>query len=471
MKVYTFLAAFVLAISGCSTMPEYKKPVAPVPAAYKDTELWKPAQPSDQTERGKWWTNFNDTLLDGLMTSLDGANADLSAAVAHFDQATAFVQKARSGLFPTITAGANQSNNQQSDNRPLRSASQPSQYNDNSLSVGLTYEIDLWGHVRSQVAAGLAAAKAAEGELESVRLSLRAELANDYLYLRWLDAQSKLLEDSENYYTKSLELRKARFEGGVDSEIPLLQAKKDEANAKAALQEILGKREVYEHAIATLIGKPAGDFSIKPDPTAFKKVNLPAIPVGIPATLLQRRPDIASAERKVEESNAVIGIAKSAYYPTITLSASYGMQSTDSGNWLNSPNIFWMIGPQLLTTIFDAGRREAVVKQAEAGFVAAGAKYRSTVLHAFQEVQDNLSLLDRFAKEAVELDEAAKNSRRSLQMANNRYEGGVANYLEVTQAEMSAINAELQEGQLLAKRLQATVTLVRALGGGWKAPG
>lgn len=457
----------VLMFAGCSLAPVYKTPVIDEPAAYKSsTGIWQPAQPADSKPRGDWWKSYQDATLDGLVVKLDAANADLAVALANFDRATAYAAQARADYFPTISAGAYSTRNRQSDTRALRSAAQPSVYGDNAIGLLANYEVDLWGRVRNLVKAGEAGAQAAAADLESVHLSLRAELVNDYLALRTLDAQSKLLSDEIGDYDKALKLTQDRFKGGIDSNLDVSRARVQLETARAKVSELAASRAQYEHAIATLTGESASGFSIA---AAIVDIQLPVIPVGVPADLLQRRPDISSAERKLAQANARIGVAKAAFFPTVDLSAAGGYESTYQASWLTAPNLFWMIGPNALMTIFDAGRRQAVVDQAEATFKVAGAQYRSTVLHAFQEVEDNLSLLNNLTDESVSLSEAVKDTNRTLSIAMTRYKEGVASYLDVVVAEAAAQQVQLDELNLRGRRLQASVNLIRALGGGWNA--
>jgi len=450
---------------GCSEAPAYKTPEIPEPAAYKgDTSIWQPARPADTLPRGDWWQAYKDDTLDNLVSRLDGANADLAVAMAHFDEATAFAAQARASYFPTVSAGAYVTRNEQSQNRALRSKNQPDVYGDNSVGLLANYEVDLWGRVRNQVEAGEAGAQAAAADIQSIHLSLRAELVNDYLALRMLDAQSKLMEEEIEAYAKALELTQNRFLGGIDSGLDVSRAKVQLDTAKAKFSDIAASRAIYEHAIATLVGESASGFSIAP---AVVSIQLPTIPVGVPATLLQRRPDISAAERRLAEANARIGVAKSAYFPSVNLSASAGYESTYQTGWLTAPNLFWLIGPNALMTIFDAGRRQAVVAQEEAAFKVAGAQYRSAVLNAFQEVEDNLSLLSELTEESRALDDAVADTRHTLDIAMNRYREGIASYLEVVTAQASAQQVQLDELNLRRRRLQASVNLVRALGGGW----
>ncbi|MHB1099881.1 MAG: efflux transporter outer membrane subunit [Burkholderiales bacterium] len=466
------LAAALLCVStlaGCSMAPTYRQPVTPVPAAYKGAVgIWKQASPSDRLSRGDWWKIYNDALLDKLIVQLDAANADLAAAVAHFDQATAYAAQANSYLFPTVNAGTYVTRNRQSVHRARRSptSTAPNVYGDNAIGLMADYEVDLWGRVHNLAAAGEAGAQAAAEDLESIRLSLRAQLADDYLALRSLDAQSRLLEDEVAAYTRALALTRNRFEGGIDSALDVSRAKAqlDTANAKRA--DIAASRALYEHAIATLVGVPASGFSIEP---VVMDMHLPEIPIGVPATLLQRRPDIAAAERRLFEANARIGIAKAAFFPTVMLGAGAGYESTYQSALITAPNLIWSIGPSALLTLFDAGRREAMVEEAQAAYNVAGAQYRSTVLRAFQEVEDNLSLLNELSKESVALKAAVVDTKRTLELAMNRYREGVVNYLEVVTAQTAAQQAQLDELNLRKRRLQASVNLIRALGGGWSA--
>lgn len=463
----TSLMLCVLTFVGCSEAPVYKKPEIPVSASYKgDTAVWQPAHPADNLPRGDWWKVYQDSTLDNMIARLDAANADLAVAMAHFDQATAYSAQAHAGYFPTLSAGAFSTRNQQSQNRALRSSTQPTVYGDNSLGLMSSYEVDLWGRVRNEVQAGEAGAQAAAADLESIHLSLRAELVNDYLALRMLDAQSKLMSGEIEAYTKALVLTQNRFQGGIDSALDVSRAKVQLDTAKAKISDIAASRALYEHAIATLVGESASAFSIVP---AVVDIRLPAIPIGVPATLLQRRPDISAAERRLAAANARIGVAKAAYFPSVNLAAAAGYESTYQSEWLSAPNLFWSIGPSALLSIFDAGRREAVVAQAEAGYKAAGGQYRSTVLHAFQEVEDNLSLLKELSEESVALNDAIADTQHALDIAMNRYREGIASYLEVVTAQAVAQQVQLDELNLRRRKLQASVNLIRTLGGGWES--
>jgi NodT family efflux transporter outer membrane factor (OMF) lipoprotein len=467
MSLIRFSASLlcVSILAACSEAPVYQVPVIPQPEAYKgSTAIWQPAQPADQHPRGDWWKAYNDATLDDMVARLDKSNADLAVALANFDRATAYAAQARADYFPTVSAGAYSTRNRQSDTRALRSSTQPSVYGDNALGLMADYEVDLWGRVRNEVKAGEAGAQAAAADLESIHLSLRAELVNNYLALRMLDAQSKLLTQEVGDYSKALELTQNRFRGEIASALDVSQAKVQLDTAQAKFSDIAASRALYEHAIATLVGESASGFSIAP---AVVDLQLPPIPIGVPATLLQRRPDIAAAERRLAQANANVGVAKSAFFPTVDLAAAAGYESTYQTALLTAPNLFWSIGPSALLTIFDAGRRQAVVDEANAAFNVAGAQYRSTVLHAFQNVEDNLSLLNNLSTESVSLNQAVVDTRRTLDIAMNRYREGIANYLEVVTASVEAQQVQLNELDLRRRQLQASVNLVRALGGGW----
>ncbi|MBW8079114.1 MAG: efflux transporter outer membrane subunit [Gallionella sp.] len=468
MKFARLTAAVVSAalLVGCSEAPVYKTPEIPTPANYKESStMWQPAQPADQLPRGDWWKGYQDATLNDLVVRLDQANADLAIAVGHFDQATGYAAQARSYLFPTVSTGAYSTRNRQSQYRALRSSSLPyNVYGDQALGLMANYEVDFWGRVRNTVKAGAASAQAAAADLESVHLSLRAELANNYLALRMLDGQSQLLHDEIQAYDKALELTQNRFHGGISSELDVSRAKVELDTAKAKLSDISASRALYEHAVATLVGESASGFSIAP---AVVDIQLPAIPVSLPTTLLQRRPDISAAERRMVAANARIGVAKAAFFPTVDLNAAAGYEGMNQAALLTAPSIFWAIGPSALLTIFDAGRREAVVAQAQASFNIAGAEYRSTVLRAFQDVEDNLALLNHLTEESVSISAAVTDTQRTLDIAMNRYVEGVASYLEVVTAQAVAEQVRLNELELRRRRLQASVNLIRALGGGW----
>ena len=486
------LGAF-LPLAACSLMPSYRPPGNPAVAHYQQfdptqqacvsaqTEAqspvvapadmqaacsWGPAHPSDQLPRSDWWREFDDPTLDGLEASIDSANPDLAAAMDRYQQARALESEARSALFPTLSAQAYSNTDHQSNNRPLRSASQPDSYHDDLIGGALNYEIDLWGRVRSAVAAGAAQTQALSADLETVRLLLHARLALDYVALRGEDAQRALLEQAVVAYDRALQMTTTRFQGGISSALDVAQAQTQLESARAALTDVVDQRSLLEHAIAALTGTIASTFSISPGALDLK---LPNVPVAMPATLLERRPDVAAAERTMASFNAGIGVARAAFFPRISLAAIAGFESTQSAGLLGAPNRFWAIGPQGALTLFDAGYRRAVVANARAQFDQATDNYRGTVLAAFQEVEDALTQ-DRLLQQEQDQEQAARvAAERALALSLNQYENGAVNYLQVVTAQIAALQAQRAALDLQTRELQASINLVRALGGGWQA--
>lgn len=457
-------AAALGGVAGCSLAPHYETPPIAVPATYGGEGAWQPAAPQDELPRGPWWVRYQDPALAGLEQQLDSASPDLAVAAARYGQARALAAEAGAGLFPLVTVGAYVNSDRQSDNRPLRSASQPTSYHDDVLAGAASYELDLWGRVRNTVTAGRATAQASAGDLAAVRLSLEAELAADYLTLRGIDAQLKLYADTIATYRRALALVRDRHDGGIASGLDLARAESQLAGAEAQMTDLVARRALFEHAIARLVGATPDAVKIAADP-ALPAV--PEIPLGVPSTLLERRPDVAAAERRVAAANASIGVARAAYFPRITLNAVGGYQDTTTAGWLTAPNRFWAVGPQALWTLFDAGLRRAETARAQSAFDEAAARYRGTVLSAFQEVADNLSLLEQLGLEARQQADAAHAAERALELATNRYTEGAVSYLDVVTAQTAALQAE---GALLnvdVRRLNASVGLVRGLGGGW----
>lgn len=458
------VAAISALTSSCSFAPTYKTPTADVADTYKEAGPWQTAAPSDALERGDWWRDYHDATLDDLQQRLDGANPDLAVAVDRYAQASAYLAQTRSGLFPQLDATGGATKNRQSDKRPLRSASQPDEYRDNSLGATLSYELDLWGRVRNLVAAGSANAQAASADLASVRLSLHAELANDYIRLRNLDAQDKLLTDTVNAYSQALNLTQNRFAGGIASGIDVGRAQTQLETARAQNTDIQAERALVEHAIASLIGESASKFSL---PVKIIDLPLPVIPLSLPSVLLERRPDIAAAERRAAAENAQIGVARAAFFPSISLTAMGGFENTGGAGWLSAPNQFWSIGPRFNLALFDAGRRHAVDRQTQAAFDEAADRYRSTALLAFQQVEDNLALLHLLSEEAKQENAAVSAAETTLHLALDRYQNGAVNYLEVVASQTAALQAQRTMLSLRDRQLHASVGLIRALGGGW----
>lgn len=463
-KRLTCVALACAMLAGCSLAPPYHAPSVDVPTAFKEQGNWAPATPADRIPRDAWWSIYRDPVLDRLEAQVATANPDVQAALARHDEAVAYLAQARSALLPTIGAQYSVERQRQSDNRPLRGAGQPNVYDSNTVDVGIGYDLDLWGKVRNAVRAGRAAAQASAADLASLRLSLQASLAVAYFNLRGLDEQQKLLADTVSTYERALKLTVSRHGGGIASGLDVSRAQTQLASARAAADDVAARRALYEHAIATLIGVPASKFSLAP---ATQRPYLPDVPVGVPATLLQRRPDVAAAERRVAEANAKIGVARAAFFPDISLSLGAGYQTDVLGPLLIAPNEMWSVGPSLVYTLFDGGLRKAVTQQARAELAENGAQYKATVLRAFQQVEDNLALLHHLRDESARQREALDAAQRTLELAMSRYRDGVVSYLEVVTAQTTALNAQIAALNLYTRRLTASVGLIQALGGGW----
>jgi NodT family efflux transporter outer membrane factor (OMF) lipoprotein len=458
----------VSALAGCSFAPTLKVPEVPVAQSYKEEAPWTPAEPADRIKRDAWWTQYGDKELDDLQGRLIAGSADLAAALARYQQAQAVSDQLHSGLFPTLAGIASSERDRQSEAMPLRvlGPNSPNNYGQYNLGAQLDYEVDLWGRVRNQVASGNASARAAQADLESARLSLQAQLADNYIVLRGLDRQIALLRDTVTAYEKALDLTQARHAGGIASGLDVARAQTQIESARSQLSQTLAQRALTEHAIAALIGESASSFALAP---RTDELNLVRAPVGMPSTLLQRRPDIAAAQRRVEAANANIGVTRAAFFPAITLSAAAGFQSGQSSNWLKAPNSYWSIGPSLLLTLFDAGKRKAEVAQAQAALDEQGASYRGVVLTAFQQVEDNLALLHHYA-DADDADKAAvKAAQSAVDLSTSRYREGAVNYLDVVTAQTTALQIQSEKLDLDTRQLRASVALIRALGGGWSA--
>lgn len=452
------------ALGGCSLAPVYHAPTVSIATdAWKD-DPWKQAQPADDLPRGNWWKIYGDPVLDGLEAQIEQANPNLASALARYDQANAYTDQLRSGLLPSVDGGATLTQNRQSDNRPLRGSNQPNVYAANTVGIGLGYELDLWGRVRNQVAAGQATAQASAADVESVRLSLHAQLADHYVRLRGIDAQEALLNDTVKAYTRALKLTQDRHAGGIASGLDVARADTQLSTVRAEAANIAAQRAVYEHAIASLIGQPAMSFSL---PAIKGEMAVPRIPTALPSTLLQRRPDLAAAERRAAAANATIGVARAAFYPDFTIGAGFGFQNTGAGGLLTAPNSFWTLGPGVILNLFDGGLRDAKVTQARAALEQAGADYRVAALAAFQQVEDDLSILKYDRESELEQDAAVKSATITLNLAFNRYREGAVNYLEVVTAQAAALAAQRSALDLHTQQLRTSVDLVRALGGGW----
>ena len=463
-SVLAFLLA-ALIVGGCTVGPKYQRPATDVPAAYKDPGNWKTAEPGDAVAKGKWWEVYQDPQLNALEEQIAVSNQNLKIAQAQFLQARAALKISRSGLFPTVTGGVTATRLHQSSNRPLfNSANAKTDYSDYTIPFDASYEADVWGRVRRTVEASRAEAQASAADLATVDLSLHAELALDYFSLRGLDAQKALLDSTVVSYEKALELTQSRYHGGLTSAVEVAQAQTILETTRAQAVDVMVQRAAFEHAVAVLIGQPASTYSLPARPLAAPP---PAVPPGLPSDLLERRPDIAAAERRVQEANALIGVARAAYFPQITLSAAGGFESAIITTLIQGPSGLWSFGGAAVETIFDAGRRRGISDQAIAAHEQTVANYRETVLTAFQQVEDNLSALRILEEEAKTQDGAVAAAEHSLALSINRYRGGVTSYLEVTIAQSAALADEVTAVSILTRRVTASVLLVKALGGGW----
>jgi NodT family efflux transporter outer membrane factor (OMF) lipoprotein len=468
------LCLMSLFLAGCMVGPKYVKPTVPMapdfkespPDSFKESDGWKPAQPGDQALRGNWWEIFGDSQLNALEDQLTSSNQNLKVAEDRLRQARSVIRFNRASLAPTISTSPSIITERDSANQPYF----PAQLANNGtggfgLPFDLSYEVDLWGRVRRTVSASREEAQATAADLQTASLSLHAELAVDYFELRSADAQKQLLDDTVTAYTDALKLTQNRFEGGAAPKSDVSQAKTQLEAAQVQDTDITVIRAQYEHAIAALIGEPPAQFSLPPSPQV--KLQLPLIPAGLPSSLLERRPDIAAGERRVAEANDQIGIARAAFFPTLVIGATGGFEGTSAANWFTWPSRMWAVGPQMSQTLFDAGRRRATSEAANANYDGTVATYRQTTLTAFQEVEDNLAALRILEKEALQQHQATASAQESLQLFTNRYQGGVDNYLQVITAQTTALANERNDIDIQRRRMDASVLLVKAVGGGW----
>jgi NodT family efflux transporter outer membrane factor (OMF) lipoprotein len=464
------LIACCLLLTSCKVGPNYKLPSAPVPAAYKElpppdsaqASEWAQGQPNDAIARGKWWEIYNDPNLNALEEQVSLSNQNLKQAEAQFREAKLNVRIARSYLYPTVTTSPSITNSRV----PVTGIANGQAFTRTTydLPVDVSYEADIWGSVRREFQAIAEAAQVSDAQLEGARLSYQAELAQDYFELRGTDGDKTLLDTTVKSYQDYLKLTQDRFNSGVASGSDVAQAQTQLETARAQLIDYEVARAQYEHAIAVLTGKAPADLSVSAGPI---KITPPPVPVGVPSTLLERRPDIATAERQMAAANEQIGIAQAAFYPTISISASTGLESASFLQWISWPSRFWSVGPQVAETIFDAGRRRATVEQNIAAYDATVANYRQTVLTAFQQVEDNLAALRVLENEAQAENEAVKAAQNSLDISTYQYKAGVANYLTVITEQAILLQDQVQALNILTRRMGASVLLIEALGGGW----
>jgi len=464
-------AAMIL--SGCTVGPNYHRPTAPSAPAFKESAVpppnppnggWKQVTPNDSAIRPNWWEVYQDPQLNKLEEQVAVSNQTLKASYEQYMQARAAIQVSRSQYFPTLSVAPAASRDRVSANRPLHVAGTETTYNDLALQGQATWEPDLWGSIRRSVESQRATTQATAADLANVDLSLRSELAMDYFELRGLDTQQRLLDNTVQQYQQYLDLTQTRFKGGVatESDVALAQTQLDQTRAQAI--DVGVARAQYEHAIATLIGTPASSFGLAPAPLDLQ---LPQVPLGVPSQLLERRPDVAAAERRTDAANAQIGIAIAAYYPTVTIGGGGGFESQSFGNLIQGPSSLWSLGGSAVELLFDAGRRHALTEEARHGYELNVANYRQTVLQAFQDVEDNLSGLRILNSESLAQQRAVDSAQRSLLISTNRYKGGVTTYLEVITAQATQLANERTAADITTRQFAASVLLVKALGGGW----
>jgi NodT family efflux transporter outer membrane factor (OMF) lipoprotein len=462
------LAALFAILTGCSLAPHYERPTMPAPPeSYKEAGDWQLATPADASPRGRWWTMFQDSELDGLEDQVTDANQNLKAAYARLQEARAQTRIARSQWFPTITANADATRGQTSVFEPTYTPGAPRTGNQFTLGGDLSYELDLFGRIRNTVANARASEQASAGDLAALDLAQHAELATDYFTLRGLDVEQQLLDHTVADYARALDLEQNLYHGGAAAIADVQQAQAQLESARTQAEDTRLRRAQTEHAIAVLVGREPSEFSLAAR-SGDKLPELPAVIPGLPSQLIERRPDVAAAERRVAAANASIGVARAAYFPVLSLSGAAGFYSSSTATLIGAPARFWSIGPQALLTVFDGGLHAAQSAQAHATYDEQVADYRSTVLTAFQDVEDNLVALRQLQRETVSEAAAVSATQGALDQANLRYKGGIVTYLEVVSTENAALAARLAAADIDIRRASATVLLVRALGGDWQ---
>lgn len=463
MKPTRSLLSLLLAtvLAGCAAGPDYVLPTVATPAAFKEAPgNWKQAEPQDLAPRGNWWEAFGNPELNGLEAQVNISNQTLKQAEAQYRQAQALAQAARAGFFPTIGTDAAASRSRSRGT----AGSNGAVGNSDSLSLTASWEPDIWGRVRRSVEANTASAQASEADLAAARLSTQATLAQDYFALRVTDVQKDLLDKSVAAYQKSLDIAQNRYNAGVATRGDVAQAQTQLKSTQAQAVDLGVQRSQLEHAIAVLTGKAPADFSL---PTAAFKAKQPVIPGVLPSQLLERRPDIAAAERHAAAANAQIGVARAAWFPNLSLGGSAGYAGASFAHLITTPNLIWSVGPTLAETLFDGGLRSAQNSQAEAAYDAAVAGYRQTVLAAFQDVEDNLAALRVLVQEVELQNQAVAAAQESERLALNQYKAGTADYLTVVSTQTAALSNQRSALQLIGRQYTASVQLIKALGGGW----
>ncbi len=476
--IVSLVAILTFGITGCVVGPQYVRPAAPLapsfkeapPESFKSKDGWKPAHPSDAQLKGDWWTLFNDQQLNSLEVQIDPANQTLKEAEANFRAARAAIRFNRASQAPTIGVAPGIGAVRDSNHQPyLNISASNNGEGDFILPFDLNYEIDLWGRVRRTVTQAREQAQASAADLETSRLSLHAELAFDYFDLRSADAQHKLLDDTVKAFQSALQLTEDRYNGGASPLSDVTQARTQLQAVEVQATDVDIQRAMYEHAIAVLIGKPPAMFTLSPDPITVAAPAIPAVPGMLPSQLLERRPDIASAERSVAAANEQIGIARAAYYPTVSLAAVAGFAGTSAINWFSWPSSFFAVGTTVSQTLFDHGRRRATSDIALAQYDGTVAAYRQTTLTAFQQVEDDLNALHNLEIEARQQNDATASAQQSLDLFNTRYEGGVDTYLQVITWQTALLQNQRNDIEIAQRRFETSVLLIKALGGGWNA--
>jgi multidrug efflux system outer membrane protein len=460
-----FVAAALLAgLCGCDLAPHYVPPDLRIPASYKGSGTWQVGHPADTLPRAAWWRMYGNPILDALEPQVQANNPDLAATVQVLEQARDLTVEAEYGLFPAVSVGGSFTANRQSEHRPLRRPGQPNYYGANTLDAAAQWEVDIWEEITNAVRAQKRSAQAAAANVASVTLSLQAELADDYIALRGLDQELAILASAIAYYQSGVEITRLRLAHKIASALDVDQAENQLAAAQAQVSNLHGRRELLEHAIADLLGLSASSFSLPPQ--GREPLLLPNVAVGLPSGLLQRRPDIAEAERQMAAANAFIGVARASFYPNIVLSAAGGFQDTGLA-LVSLPNSLWSVGTAIALPVFEGGLRRAVLARSRAAYEQTRDQYRAVVLAGFQDVEDQLSLLHWLAEEARQQQVAARSALAAQRLSLQLYTGGAASYVDVVVQEGYALTAQLAELQAETSRLTTSVSLVRALGGGW----
>jgi len=474
------LSLLALALSACTVGPDYRRPDSPTPASYKEDQGWKPAQPADDVPRGAWWRIYGDDDLSALEEQIQGNNQTIAQQEAQYRAALALVDAARANYFPVIGAdasitrsgrGSGSSGRTDVNGNVIGGGSSTS--TSRSVALSVSWEVDLWGRIRRQVEADRASADATASDLANIVLSVQTQVASSYFQLRQVDATKQLLDETIAGYQRTLDVTRNRYAGGVSGKVDVAQAETQLKTTQVQAIDLATSRGQLEHAIALLLGKPPSEFSIPVKRwAAFDEKRVPAFPaVGVPSELLQRRPDIASAERRVAAANAQIGVAKAAYFPSLGLSAQGGYSSTQAAGLFTAPFRFWSIGPSIAQTIFDGGLRRAQTDQAIATYDANVAAYRQTVLNGFTEVEDQLVALRTLEQEAAAQDDALASAREALALTFNQYKAGTIPYTSVVTIQATALSNERNAVSIFGNRMVASVNLVKATGGGWTADG